>query len=968
MGPWSSAWTGGRKGRSGGWALRVRGARAPDRPGSESALLRCRGLDRAPEQAILYQPAGDDSWGVTLPAPPVNPSGSESERSLGSRNPPVPLRSGADPLERCSQPDLPSALHRRSLTSRSREGGAPDRPRTSCFGGPHSGGQCAPPFRFAVASSPNGRTMLAMDNMGDGSGRECGGVPLSTGSGIGGVGQPKKAPGDAPPVPLARLDEKDDPFRFIFDGSGLGIAVVDRERRHVRANPALERMLGYDRDELGRLEFPKFTHPDDIALDSELFQELVAGKRKQYQIERRYLRKDGSTVSARLTVSLLPGAAMHAIEMIEDISAEREERIRHAATRRALETRVAELSAIHDLTAVLRDPVRPLGQVLKEVAQTLHAASRVPSKSGVRVTLGDETAEAGTFTPTSCTASAVFGTPTGPRGALLVSHADDGLRVLEGDDEQRMLQTVANHVGVALDARRTEERLARAVADGKMAVWELDFRTGELRWLGHAALGAVTWGGNSATTLAEFLQLIHPQDRAVVELALRAATNDASHNGRYEAEYRVVARDGTTRVILSSGQVTYDDDGCADQLLGVAIDATERHALEGKLLQAQKMEALGQLAGGIAHDFNNLLCVILGYGELVTEELGPKHPSTSRVFQMLRAGQAAKALTGQLLAFSRRQLVRPCVLDLNRLICGVEEMLRRLIGEDIALICELSPEPAAILADSGQIEQVLMNLVINARDAMPRGGRVTIRTSFERGGGRWTSAGTPIPVGSWVVLSILDTGIGMDEATQARVFEPFFTTKPLGSGTGLGLASVHSIVSRSGGLVAFASTRGQGTEFRVYLARDVLPADEAASPPLDPGTCRGTETILVAEDQRAVRQIVRIWLERLGYRVIEAADGQEGLDIIAAEGLRIHLLLTDIVMPRASGRDLVHAFRRENANRPVVFISGYTNDGASSDGPLLPNTRILDKPLSDLVLVRAVRQSLDEARALPKSA
>ena len=266
-----------------------------------------------------------------------------------------------------------------------------------------------------------------------------------------------------------------------------------------------------------------------------------------------------------------------------------------------------------------------------------------------------------------------------------------------------------------------------------------------------------------------------------------------------------------------------------------------------------------------------------------------------------------------------------------------------------------------VRVDAGQMEQILLNLAVNARDAMPKGGRLTVRTTLDRGGVRWGTPEAEVPVGPWVVLSVADTGVGMDAATQARVFEPFFTTKPQGRGTGLGLATVYGIVQQSGGHISFVSAPGKGTEFRIYLPHLALEAEADDRAPTDLQAYGGTETVLVAEDQEPVRQIVRIWLERRGYHVLEVADGLAGLDLVAANGPRIQLLVTDVVMPNASGPELADALRAADPDLPVVYISGYPSEVIANRGLLGPGMRLLEKPLSEALLLRAVRESLDGA-------
>ena len=777
----------------------------------------------------------------------------------------------------------------------------------------------------------------------------------------------RASPTAAPEIGEARTAASEDAyFRHIFDGSALGIALVDATGRPLRCNRALERILGYEGGELGALAFPEITHPEDVALDTVLFQELLAGTRTHYQVEKRYRHKAGRTVSARLTVSLVPTESKHAIAMLEDITEEREARLLHAAALRALEGRVAELTAIHELSAVLGDQTRPIGETLDGVARALHGAAPEPKGSGVRLAFGDTLVEIGALADSVCTTAVAFGESGGRRGLLEMCRARTSTPPGAPEaraGERQLLETVARHLDAALDRRRADGRLALAVTAGKVAVWELDLRTGAITWPGQTSAALRAWPWGAAGSMGSFLQLVHPDDRALVDHEMRAAADEPARMGRYQAEYRIVPVGGPPQVILATGQTIYDDDGRPERMFGVAMDVTERRELERKLLGAQKMEAIGQLAGGVAHDFNNILCVILGYGQMVAEALGPAHASAAQVAQILKAGNTAATLTRQLLAFSRRQVLEPRALDLNGVVRGVEGMLRRLIREDVTLVLELVAAPAIVKVDPGQMEQVLMNLVVNARDAMPDGGKLTIRTALGPGAVP-CARGAPPPapsLGSCVTLSVVDTGTGMDTATQSHLFEPFFTTKAPGSGTGLGLSIVHGIVSQSQGQVDFESVLGEGTTFRIRLPRVATVPEVAVPASTDREAYRGGETVLLAEDQEPVRRLLCFWLERRGYRVLEAVDGQAGVELAAAHGQPIHLLLTDLVMPRAGGRELAGALWAERPTLPVIFMSGYANDPVPPSASPDPRVRRLEKPLSEATLLRAVREALDAA-------
>jgi signal transduction histidine kinase/FixJ family two-component response regulator len=389
-------------------------------------------------------------------------------------------------------------------------------------------------------------------------------------------------------------------------------------------------------------------------------------------------------------------------------------------------------------------------------------------------------------------------------------------------------------------------------------------------------------------------------------------------------------------------------------------DVTGRLQLEDQLRQSQKMEAIGSLAGGVAHDFNNLLMVITGHAEFLLEELGVSRTESPNVDEILQAASRAAELTHQLLAFSRKQILQPVVLDLNAVVVGLEPMLRRLIGEDIQTISVLSPDLSAVTADRGQMEQALVNLAVNARDAMPNGGRLIFETRNVRAGDESepVRSGT-LPAGEYVLLSVRDNGRGVPRDLQSRIFEPFFTTKAAGKGTGLGLATVYGIVQQSGGFISLDSESGAGATFRIYLPAARGTPETAEVHPRRRPVSAGTETILLAEDEGSVREFVRRILERQGYSVLCASCGREAIAVAAAAGRRIDLILTDVVMPHMGGRELVESLRQQHPDARVLYMSGYTNDEIVRGGVLQTDTSFLQKPFDGTELALAVRDALD---------
>jgi two-component system cell cycle sensor histidine kinase/response regulator CckA len=389
-------------------------------------------------------------------------------------------------------------------------------------------------------------------------------------------------------------------------------------------------------------------------------------------------------------------------------------------------------------------------------------------------------------------------------------------------------------------------------------------------------------------------------------------------------------------------------------------DVTNEALLEQQLRQAQRMEAVGQLAGGVAHDFNNLLGVITGYGEIVHRRMADEDPLKGKVEQILKAAERAADLTRQLLAFGRKQVLQPRILDLNAVVSGMQKMLPRVIGEDVELVAVLGPDLGSVRADPGQIDQILMNLAANARDAMPEGGRITIETRNADLDESYAATHAPVRTGPYVMLAFSDTGSGMDAATQARVFEPFFTTKGVGEGTGLGLATLYGIVKQSDGYVWVYSEVGVGTTFKIYLPRvdeQAPDAREEAPGPLP----RGVETLLLVEDEASLREMLNEVLEANGYSVLVARDGAEALQLSEAHVGPIQLMLTDVIMPGATGPRIVELVARTRPSMKVLFISGYSDEAVTRHGLIGPGKAFLSKPFGTEVLLRRVRESLDAA-------
>jgi PAS domain S-box-containing protein len=532
------------------------------------------------------------------------------------------------------------------------------------------------------------------------------------------------------------------------------------------------------------------------------------------------------------------------------------------------------------------------------------------------------------------------------------------------DETLDTLGSVSRQIAVGIERKRVEDQLRSneertrfALGAARMGVWEVDLVTDRLVWSETMAAVFGLRPEQAPTTSQAFVELIHPEDRALVESAMRRAAT----GGDFAVEFRVVWSDGSTHWVRGRAAIVRDANGKPAYLRGVVMDISDQKLLEEQFRQVQKMEAVGQLAGGVAHDFNNLLTAILGYTDLIADQLEPSSAIRTDIDEIRKAGERAAGLTRQLLAFSRKQVVQPSLVNLSTLVDGTSHMLQRLIGEQIRVALALAADLAPVRADAGQIEQILMNLAVNARDAMPMGGQLTIETAnvqlddsypdLERQGN--------VEPGPYVMLAVTDSGLGMNAETRRRLFEPFFTTKERGKGTGLGLATVHSIVKQSSGYVWVYSEVGSGTTFKIFLPRAEGSTDDAKRPAATQTPAIGSETVLLVEDEEAVRALSRVMLERAGYQVWDAPNPVEAEALFARLGSSIDLLVTDVILPGFTGPALFQRLSRECPELKVLYVSGYTDAALGHGGELDPEESFLQKPFTFDGLTRKVREALD---------
>ncbi len=508
---------------------------------------------------------------------------------------------------------------------------------------------------------------------------------------------------------------------------------------------------------------------------------------------------------------------------------------------------------------------------------------------------------------------------------------------------------------------KSEQRLRIHVEHTPLAVieWDLQFRV--VAW--NAAAERI-FGYTREEAMGQHAHfIVAPAFRERVDrawqnlLEQKSATVSSANDDNITKDGRTISCEWYNTPLIAK-----DGNAESGRVFGVASlvqDVTERVALEDKLRHSQKMEAIGRLAGGVAHDFNNLLTVIMGYNQILSDGVPAAGLLMNATVQIRTASERAEEITRQLLLFSRKAVLQPRVIDLNDVLMNLDTMLRRLIGEDIEVLTVPGRDVGAVKADPGQIEQVIMNLAVNARDAMPRGGTLTLETNNTELDDAYAREHPPVQAGRYVMLAVSDTGIGMDADTQAHIFEPFFTTKEVGKGTGLGLSTVYGIVKQSGGYIWVYSEPQRGTTFKIYFPRLDQPVDGVRAEKREAGKLRGTETILLVEDNEQVRQLTSTVLADNGYNVLSAASPEEGLALCRAHQPEIQLLVTDVILPRMKGPQLAEQVKRISPSTRVLYVSGYTSDAIVHYGVLDAGLWFLGKPFSVSELVAKVREVLD---------
>lgn len=748
-------------------------------------------------------------------------------------------------------------------------------------------------------------------------------------------------------------------LRMAIDASPAGLIVVDRDGRMLLVNKEVERVFGYSTAELIGQPVDMLVPDADRAHHATLETRFMAHPKRRAMGSDRELfgrHKDGRAVPVEIGLNpaqIEDGAVI--LVSVVDITERRAAAAALAASEKHYRTileHVGDAIFVNDTTGRYIDAnpqaCELTGYSREELLQLSFTDTYIPVERHIAA---------------KRMANAIAGhqiTFTRPllrkNGAVIL--IEGSVIILPNGHALATFRDITERERVAAQTRDSEQRFRDLAENVREIFFIVDPLTGHADYVNPAYEEVFGQSRQYAyTTPYAWTQAIHPEDRDKAVASEREATHDGAPSA---VEFRIIRPDGSIRWIRGRATPVRNANGIITRLVGVAEDITEFKRTEAQFLQAQKMEAVGRLAGGIAHDFNNLLTVILSYGALIAGDLEAGDPHGRDIEEMIAAGTRATELTRQLLAFSRQQVLQPKVLDLNALITNVSRMLTRVIGEDVDLATVLGADIGAVKADPGQIEQVLMNLVVNARDAMPDGGKVTIETANVEVDASFYSAQTPITPGRYLQIAVSDTGVGMTEATRSHLFEPFFTTKERGKGTGLGLATVYGIIRQSGGFISVYTEVNRGTTFRIYLPR-VDEAAKQAAPSTDAAALdsRG-ETVLLVEDEGGVRRVAKRILERHGYTVFEAARPDAAL-ALAKTIQRPDLVMTDVILPDMNGRVLARELEVVWPGIKVLYLSGYTDEAIVRHGVLEAGVEFLQKPFTPDGLARKVRHVLDAA-------
>jgi PAS domain S-box-containing protein len=806
----------------------------------------------------------------------------------------------------------------------------------------------------------------------------------------------------------AQLGEATDQLRAAFEYTGIPTVLTDSEHRFVRVNEAFASMLGYSEAELIGMSMLDITHPDDATESLSRRTALLSGENRFFQVEKRYLHRDGRILWGLASVSLVRdagGAPLLYVGQVQDVTERKwvKERLRvqHAVVRILASAPSLGAAAPGILRAVCESTDWDVGAVwVVDCERSCLCCVEIwPAADDSIAGFRGQTRQL-MFAPGECLPGRAWSTrhgvwiedltkdsnflrvpaatEAGMRGAFafpllfgeILGIAEFFSRQGRPPDEEllQLFESLGSEIGQFIARKRSEEALRESESSLRSF-----FQTAAAGMIEASAEGSILRANDAICRMLGYepnelvgmnvgdLFFAEERDRSFDRFLACASGRFAS----YEGERRYRRKDGSALSVWVHVASVKTAAGQPGRLSAVVINLTDRKHLEEQFQQAQKMEAVGQLAGGVAHDFNNLLTIISGYSEMLLDAAASDGPERSLLEEIREAGERAAGLTRQLLAFSRKGVLEPRVVDLNETVRHAEKMLRRLIGEDVRLATALATDLGHVKVDPGQVEQVLMNLAVNARDAMPTGGRLTIETADVELDEEYAASHPEVWPGPYILMAVSDNGTGMDAATQARIFEPFFTTKETAKGTGLGLAVVHGFVKQSSGHIAVYSEPGIGTTFKIYLpaVEGLRPAGTKHSGIL--AVPRGAETVLLVEDEDAVRRLSCHALRGAGYTVLEAGHGGEAVRLADNYDGPIHLMVSDVVMPEMGGRILAERLTAARPSLKSLFVSGYTDDAVLRHGVLAADVAFLQKPFTPVSLALKVREVLD--RQSPES-
>ncbi len=769
------------------------------------------------------------------------------------------------------------------------------------------------------------------------------------------------------PEAMGTLLKKEEGYRFLVENMREGLIMMDENAMITFANQRFCEIVGYTREEvLGWPQinaFKTLTGPSGGTLKEQM-EKRRKGAQDPYEIE--WTRPDGKKVFVTVAPKAIfdsEGSFRGAFGIITDITRLKNDEI--TSRKRAQEKLLREREQVREIF----DTINQMIYIVDPVTHQILYANKALRDAFKRPLIGGVCYEElqGLSSPCDfCTNEVLFKNPDQPyqweyhnplldRDFFII---DRLIKWGEGRDARLEIAIdITERKKAEAELANSEAKLSAILSASPLGIGLMEKRI--MQW--HNKTMADMLGYNPEELTGKDARMIYPNDEEYKKAGKAIASLDEK-KATPIIDTRWVRKDGSSFPCRLCYASLRDPLSGKQEILEIAEDMTERSRLEAQLQQSQKMEAIGTLAGGVAHDFNNLLTAIIGNADIALMDLNKDDPSYEKFEEIIKAGKRAASLTRQLLGFSRKQVIQPEVVNLNMRLRETEKMLRRLIGEDILFHTSLEENLWDIYADPGQMEQVLMNLVVNARDAMPKGGDLAVETvNAELDAGYFSKYGIDNPPGPYVMLAVTDNGVGMDEATRSNIFDPFFTTKEKGKGTGLGLSTVYGIVKQNNGYIWVYSEKGKGTSFKVYLPKAKEGAIEVKEKRTGEGSLEGSETILLVEDEDMVRDMAESFLEKYGYSVFKAANPEEAIRISEEYQERIHLLLTDVVMPRMGGMDLAEQIKSQRPNIKVVYMSGYTNSTFSHHNVLDKELEFIEKPFSLAQLAHKIRNMLDDA-------